>query len=97
MTRVEAAMPAYAVADLQDLRFGPDIATYLQAIDETLAPHGGRFLVHGSSVKTLEGPFAGDVVIIAFPNRVQAAHGTRRRPIRRSRPSAPATPVAGWC
>ena len=65
-------MPAYAIAHLRDLRFGPDIVAYLQAIDATLAPYGGRFLVHGSAVETLEGPFSGDVVIIAFPDRVQA-------------------------
>lgn len=65
-------MPAYAIAHLQDLRFGPDIVAYLQAIDATLAPHGGRFLVHGSSAKALEGPFSGDVAVVAFPDRAQA-------------------------
>ena len=65
-------MPAYAIAHLQDLRFGPDIVAYLQAIDATLAPYGGRFLVHGSSAEALEGPFSGDVVVVAFPDRAQA-------------------------
>ncbi len=65
-------MTAYAIAHLQDLRFGPDIVAYLQAIDATLAPHGGRFLVHGSPAEALEGPFAGNIVIIAFPDRAQA-------------------------
>ncbi len=65
-------MPAYAIAHLQDLRFGPDIVAYLQAIDATLAPYGGRFLVHGSSVEALEGSFSGDVVVVAFPDRAQA-------------------------
>ena len=65
-------MPAYAIAHLQDLRFGPDIVAYLQAIDRTLAPYGGQFLVHGSPAEALEGPFSGDVVIIAFPDRAQA-------------------------
>jgi len=65
-------MPAYAIAHLQDLRFGPDIVAYLQAIDATLAPYGGRFLVHGSSVEALEGPFSGNVVVVAFPDRAQA-------------------------
>ncbi len=65
-------MPAYAIAHLQDLRFGPDIVAYLQAIDATLAPYGGRFLVHGSSVEALEGPFSGSVVVVAFPDSAQA-------------------------
>lgn len=72
MTRNEDAIPAYAIAHLQDLRFGPDIVAYLQAIDATLAPYGGRFLVHGSSVEVLEGPFSGNVVVVAFPDRAQA-------------------------
>jgi len=66
-------MTAYAIAYLRDLRFGPDIVAYLQAIDATLAPHGGRFLVHGSSAEVLEGPFSGDVVVAAFPDRAQAS------------------------
>lgn len=65
-------MPAYAIAHLQDLRFSPDIVAYLQAIDATLAPYDGQFLVHGSSVEALEGPFSGSVVIVAFPDRAQA-------------------------
>lgn len=66
-------MTAYAIAHLQDLRFGPDIVAYLQVIDATLAPYGGRFLVHGSSAEVLEGPFSGDVVVVAFPDRAQAS------------------------
>ena len=65
-------MPAYAIAHLQDLRFGPDIVAYLQAIDATLSPYGGRFLVHSSSAEALEGPFSGGVVVVAFPDRAQA-------------------------
>ena len=45
---------------------------YLQAIDRTLAPYGGQFLVHGSPAEALEGSFSGDVVIITFPDRTQA-------------------------
>ena len=65
-------MPAYAIAQLQDVNFGPDIATYLRAIDATLAPHGGKFLIHGAQAEVLEGPWAGDVVVIAFPDQTQA-------------------------
>ena len=65
-------MTAYAIAHLHDLRFGPDIVACLQAIDATLAPYGEHFLAHGSSAEVLEGLFSGDVVVIAFPDRVQA-------------------------
>jgi hypothetical protein len=45
--RGERATPSYAVGVFHDLEFGPDIVEYLHRIDETLAPFGGRFLVHG--------------------------------------------------
>ncbi|MBC7801513.1 MAG: DUF1330 domain-containing protein [Gemmatimonadaceae bacterium] len=61
-------MPAYAIANLQDVDFGPDIVAYLQAIDPTLAPFEGVFLLHGSAVEVVEGPFVGDLVVIAFPD-----------------------------
>ena len=65
-------MPAYAIAHLHDVDMGPEIVDYLQAIDATLRPQAGRFLVHGSAVDVREGPFDGDVIVIAFPHR-QAA------------------------
>lgn len=66
-------MPAYAIAQLEELHVGPDIVAYLQAIDATLAPFDGRFLVHGSAVEVLEGPWSGDIVVVEFPSRAQAA------------------------
>ncbi len=65
-------MPAYAIAQLQDLNFGPDIVAYIQAIDATLEPFGGQFLVHGAVAEVLEGPWTGDLVVIAFPDRARA-------------------------
>ena len=65
-------MPAYAVAHLQDVNVGPEIVEYIQRIDETLAPFGGRFLIHGGPVEVLEGTWPGDLIVIAFPNRSQA-------------------------
>jgi len=65
-------MPAYAVAHLRNVIPGPDIVAYLERIDATLAPFGGRFLVHGGPVELLEGRRLGDLIIIAFPDRAQA-------------------------
>lgn len=65
-------MPAYAVARLRNVRFGPEIADYLQEIDATLAPFGGRFLVHGGRRTVLEGEWEEDLIVIAFPDRAQA-------------------------
>lgn len=41
---MNVAPPAYAVAYLDDIQFGPDLITYLQRIDATLEPHGETFL-----------------------------------------------------
>jgi len=40
-------MTAYAIANIQSITIGPAIVEYLERIDATLAPYGGRFLIHG--------------------------------------------------
>lgn len=66
-------MTAYAVADLHRVTMGPDIVEYLEKIDATLAPFGGRYLVHGGRKTVLEGDWPGDLVVIAFPDCAAAA------------------------
>ncbi|MEZ0069371.1 uncharacterized protein (DUF1330 family) [Streptacidiphilus sp. MAP12-20] len=61
-------MTAYAMAHVHSVEFGPDIVQYLERIDTTLDPFGGRFLVHGGPVESLEGSWAGDVILIEFPD-----------------------------
>jgi uncharacterized protein (DUF1330 family) len=65
-------MASYAIARLRDVRLGPEIVAYLERIDATLAPFGGRFLVHGEPPEILEGAWTGDLNIIAFPDGEQA-------------------------
>ena len=65
-------MPAYAIAHLRRVDFGPAIVEYLRRIDATLDPYGGRFVIHGGSVDILEGEWVGDLVVIEFPNRENA-------------------------
>jgi uncharacterized protein (DUF1330 family) len=65
-------MTAYAIAHLWNLNMGPDIVRYLETIDSTLEPFGGRFVVHGSRADVREGDLPGDVVAIAFPDRERA-------------------------
>jgi uncharacterized protein (DUF1330 family) len=60
-------MPAYAVAHLRTLTMHPDVFDYMERIQSTLDPFGGRFLVHGAEVEVREGPWPGTVVIIEFP------------------------------
>lgn len=63
-------MPSYAIAQLRDVSMGPPIITYLEAIDATLAPFGGEFLIHGDPLIRVEGDWpVGDLIIIAFPTR----------------------------
>jgi uncharacterized protein (DUF1330 family) len=62
----------FAVARLRRVELGPAIVEYLQRIDATLQPFGGRFLVHGGAVERLEGNWSGDLVVVEFPDREKA-------------------------
>lgn len=65
-------MSAYGVAHLRKVAMGPEIVEYLQRIDETLRPFGGRFVVHGGRAEVLEGQWKGDLIVIEFPDRERA-------------------------
>jgi uncharacterized protein (DUF1330 family) len=69
----EPIMSAYAVAHLRSVDLGPEIFEYIARIDATLEPFGGRFLIHGGPVDSLDGHWSGDLVVIEFPNR-ESAH-----------------------
>ncbi len=68
---------SYAMASLHDVEVGDDIVRYLERIDATLQPYGGRFLVHGGPAEQVEGEPFGDVVVIGFPDRDGAAQWYR--------------------
>ena len=65
-------MPTYAVAHMRQVTMGPAIVEYLERIDATLAPFGGRFLVHGGRVEVVEGTWPGHLIVIEFPDRARA-------------------------
>jgi uncharacterized protein (DUF1330 family) len=65
-------MTCYAIGLLHDVRMGADIVAYLEGIDSTLAPFGGRFLIHGGPREVLEGSSEQDLIVIAFPDRAVA-------------------------
>jgi uncharacterized protein (DUF1330 family) len=65
-------MSTYAIAHLHEVTMGPAIVEYLERIDATLAPFGGRFVVHGGKVERLEGQWRGDLIVIGFPDRAHA-------------------------
>ncbi|GHE90375.1 hypothetical protein GCM10017786_23320 [Amycolatopsis deserti] len=60
-------MTAYALAHLLPAEPHPDVAEYLERIEATLDPFGGRFLVHGAPVEVREGEWPGHLVMLGFP------------------------------
>ena len=72
-------MPAYAMAHLRSVDQNDEVREYLLRIDDTLAPYGGRFLVHGIVPEPADGEFPGTVVLIEFPD-VDRARSWYRSP-----------------
>jgi uncharacterized protein (DUF1330 family) len=60
-------MAAYALAHLRTPRINDDVLEYIERVQATLDPFGGRFLVHGAQVEVKEGPWPGTVVMVEFP------------------------------
>jgi uncharacterized protein (DUF1330 family) len=65
-------MTAYAIAHLRTPTVNADVLEYIERIQETMDPFGGRFLVHGAQVEVCEGQWPGTVVVIAFPGVTEA-------------------------
>lgn len=63
---------AYVIGHLKDVELGPEIAEYIERIEATMAPYGGRFLVHGGQLVGLEGNWDGDIVMLEFPDLASA-------------------------
>lgn len=65
-------MAAYAMAYMYDVDVNAEVVEYLRRIDETLAPYGGKFLVHGGRQTAVEGPSNAVIVILEFPEYQKA-------------------------
>ncbi|MBL1075961.1 DUF1330 domain-containing protein [Nocardia sp. 2] len=65
-------MPGYAIAHLTNIDFNADIVEYLERIDATFTPFGGKFLVHGPGQTVKEGPADSNFVVVEFPTREAA-------------------------
>ncbi|MFB7663642.1 DUF1330 domain-containing protein [Kitasatospora sp. NPDC056138] len=73
-------MTAYALCHVHSVEPCEDIFTYIESIEATLEPFGGRFIVHGGGeIDVVEGSWGPDVIIIEFPDRA-AAHGWYHSP-----------------
>ncbi|ADJ44071.1 hypothetical protein AMES_2248 [Amycolatopsis mediterranei S699] len=67
-------MTAYGLARLRPPAVLPEeVFEYLERIQATLDPYGGKFLVHGAPVQVREGDWPGGLVLIEFPS-LAAAH-----------------------
>ncbi|MEV5713246.1 DUF1330 domain-containing protein [Amycolatopsis mediterranei] len=67
-------MTAYGLAHLRPPAVLPEeVFEYLERIQATLDPYGGKFLVHGAPVRVMEGDWPGSLVLIGFPS-LTAAH-----------------------
>lgn len=65
-------MTAYAIAHIRPGAVNEDVLRYIEAIQATMEPFDGRFLVHGREVEVLEGPFPGTVIVVGFPDLERA-------------------------
>lgn len=61
-------MSAYALAHLRTPTINDDTLQYIERIQATMDPYGGRFLVHGGNVDVKEGEWPGTVVVLEFPD-----------------------------
>jgi uncharacterized protein (DUF1330 family) len=65
---------AYAVAHLRTPTLNADVVEYLERIQATMDPFGGRFAVHVPNLDVREGSWEGTLVILTFPD-IDAARG----------------------
>jgi len=61
-------MTAYGIAHLRTLSEHDDVFEYIERIQATLDPFGGRFVIHGQRPTVVEGSWPGTIVVIAFPS-----------------------------
>ncbi|WP_194921124.1 DUF1330 domain-containing protein [Catenulispora rubra] len=61
-------MSAYALANVRSVELCPDIVEYLERIQGTMDPFGGRFIFHGGEKEVVEGSWAQDLILIEFPD-----------------------------
>jgi len=59
---------AYAVAHLRTPTLNEDVVEYLERIQATMDPFGGRFAVHVPNLEVREGSWEGTLVILTFPS-----------------------------
>ncbi|MCX4983080.1 DUF1330 domain-containing protein [Streptomyces sp. NBC_00572] len=77
-------MTAYAIGNLHPKPvLDEEVFTYMERVQATLDPFGGRFLVHGAPEREVrEGTWPGALVIIGFPTYADARGWYESEPYR---------------
>jgi uncharacterized protein (DUF1330 family) len=66
-------MPAYVIADVYGVRDQDALVEYRRRNTDAVANHGGRFIIRGGEVETLEGSWEPlRMVVIEFPDAAAA-------------------------
>jgi uncharacterized protein (DUF1330 family) len=66
-------MPAYVIADVREARDQDALVEYRRGNTESVARHGGSFVVRGGEMQVLEGDWdTRRIVIIEFPDMASA-------------------------
>ena len=66
-------MPAYVIADVREVRDLDALIEYRRRNTETVANHGGRFVVRGGEATPLEGEWPTQrIVVMEFPDAAAA-------------------------
>ena len=62
-------MPAYVIGDVRAVRDADALTEYRRRNSDAVANHGGRFVVRGGEVESLEGDWdTRRIVVIEFPD-----------------------------
>jgi uncharacterized protein (DUF1330 family) len=66
-------MTAYAIAVLRPQPpLAPEVIEYIDRVQSTFEPYGGRFIVHNKPGEWVEGPQLGELVLVEFPDLERA-------------------------
>lgn len=66
-------MTAYLINHMREPgKVNPEVLEYLDLVQATLDPFGGKFLVQGANVQALEGAWVGSAIVVSFPDTTQA-------------------------
>lgn len=74
----------------------PEALVYLESVEATLKPYGGKWLVLDAPVEVLEGEWPASAVLMEFPDMDTARNWYNSREYQRSSASGPTTSSATW-